>query len=44
MSQFGDVYSHYYDLLYRDKDYKAESTMLRHWLKSIKETQKPYWT
>lgn len=24
MSQFGDVYSHYYDLLYRDKDYKAE--------------------
>ncbi len=24
MKQFGDLYSHYYDLLYRDKDYKKE--------------------
>ncbi len=24
MSQFGDLYSQYYDLLYKDKDYKAE--------------------
>lgn len=24
MSQFGDIYSHYYDLLYTDKDYQSE--------------------
>jgi hypothetical protein len=24
MSQFGDLYSQYYDLLYRDKDYAGE--------------------
>ena len=24
MSQFGNIYSKYYDLLYQDKDYKAE--------------------
>ncbi|WP_151961548.1 class I SAM-dependent DNA methyltransferase [Acinetobacter bereziniae] len=36
MSQFGNLYSHYYDLLYQDKDYQAEekyvSSLIQHYM------------
>ncbi len=38
MSQFGDLYSQYYDLLYSDKDYKGEvdyvDTLIREYVKT----------
>lgn len=34
MTQFGDLYSQYYDLLYKDKDYKSESEYIDFLIKS----------
>ncbi|MEJ5227782.1 class I SAM-dependent methyltransferase [Thermodesulfovibrio sp.] len=40
MSQFGDLYSQYYDLLYSDKDYKAEVEYVDILIKDISEKPK----
>lgn len=40
MSQFGDLYSQYYDLLYSDKDYKAEVEYVDRLIKDIIEKPK----
>ena len=34
MRQFGDLYSQYYDLLYRDKDYAGEVDYVESLIKS----------
>ncbi|MBT4444965.1 MAG: class I SAM-dependent methyltransferase, partial [Waddliaceae bacterium] len=38
MSQFGDLYAGYYDLLYNDKDYKAEAKFVDSLIKKYNAT------
>jgi 2-polyprenyl-3-methyl-5-hydroxy-6-metoxy-1,4-benzoquinol methylase len=40
MTQFGNLYSQYYDLLYHDKDYEAEVEYLNNLIKSINPNAK----